>query len=120
MIVTYLQNSGHVDLTNSYLSQRLGFVKRRYSTTAKISASNFSQLQKQFCYDAKVFMDIPAYLVIYWDQMGIHYVPVLNWTMDREGLKWIAVTGSEDKRQITTTFGETMDGAFLPLQLIYE
>ena len=53
-------------------------------------------------------MDIPACLVINWDQMGIHYVPVSNWTMEREGLKRIAVTGSEDKRQITATFGATM------------
>ena len=64
-------------------------------------------------------MDIPACLVINWDQTGIHYVPVSNWTMEREGLKRIAVTGSEDKRQITATFGATMDGDFLPLQLIY-
>ena len=120
-----VQNGGHVDLTKSwakYLLRRLGFVKRRSSTKAKISASNFDQLQKQFCYDAKVFiemMDIPACLVINWDQTGIHYVPVSNWTMEREGLKRIAVTGSEDKRQITATFGATMDGDFLPVQLIY-
>ena len=58
------QNGRHVDLTKSwakYLLRRLGFVKRRSGTKAKISASNFNQLQKQFYYDAKVFiMDIPA------------------------------------------------------------
>lgn len=89
---------------------------------AKISALNFNQLQKQFCYDAKVFteiMDIPACLVINWDQTGIHYVPVLNWKMESKGLKGIAVTGCKDKRQITAVFGTTMDGNFLPVQLIY-
>ena len=65
-----VQNGAHVDLTTSwekYLFQHFGFVKRRSSMKAKISALNFNQLQKQFCYDAKVFteiMDIPACLVM--------------------------------------------------------
>ena len=57
--------------------------------------------------------------MINWDQIGIHYVPVSNWTMEREGLKRIAVTGGEDKWQITVVFGTTMDGNFLPPKLIY-
>lgn len=64
-------------------------------------------------------MNIPACLVINWDQTGIHYVSVSNWTMEREGLKQKAVTGSKDKQQITAVFGTIMDSNFLPPQLIY-
>ena len=64
-------------------------------------------------------MEIPGSLVINWDQTGIHYVPVLQWTMEKEGMKRIEITGSQDKCQITAVFGVTMDGNFLPPQLVY-
>ena len=46
-------------------------------------------------------MEIPGSSVINWDQTGIQYVPVSQWTMEREGMKWIEITGNQDKRQIT-------------------
>ena len=64
-------------------------------------------------------MEIPGSLVINWDQTGIQYVPVSQWTMEREGMKWIEITGNQNKRQITAVFGVTMDGNFLPPQLVY-
>ena len=64
-------------------------------------------------------MEIPGSLVINWDQTGIQYVPVSQWTMEREGMKWIEITGNQNKCQITTVFGVTMDGNFLPPQLVY-
>ena len=118
-------NGGHIILTKfwaKYLLRRLGFVKRRSSTKAKVSASNFALLQEQFSYDAKVLIDmmeIPGSLVIIWDQTGIQYVPVSQWTMEREGMKRIEIAGNQDKRQITAVFGVTMDGNFLPPQLVY-
>jgi len=118
-------NGGHVILTKSwakYLLRRLGFVKRRSSTKAKLPASNFTRLQEQFTYDARVLIDmmeIPDSLVINWDQTGIQYVPVSQWTMEREGMKRIEITGSQDKRQITAVFGATKDGNFLPPQMVY-
>ena len=54
-------------------------------------------VQGQFGYDAKILID-------YWDQMAILYVPVLQWTMEKEGLKWIEITSSQDKCQITAVF----------------
>uniref|UniRef100_K1Q290 Uncharacterized protein n=1 Tax=Magallana gigas TaxID=29159 RepID=K1Q290_MAGGI len=39
--------------------------------------------------------------------------------MAEEGSKRVEIAGSEDKRQITATFAETLDGSFLPFQLIY-
>ena len=104
------ENGGHIALTKSwakYLPQRLGFVIRRSSTKAKVSASNFASLQEEFNYDARVLIDmmeIPGSLVINWDQTGIQYVPVSQWTMEREGMKWIEISGNQDKRQITAVY----------------
>ena len=91
------ENEGHIILTKSwenYLLRHLGFVKKRCSTKAKVSASNFAWLQEQFGYDARVLIDmmeIPGSLAINWDQTGIQYVPVSQWTMEKEGMKWIEI-----------------------------
>ncbi len=42
--------------------------------------------------------EIPSELVINWDHTGIHYVPVSNWTMAKEGSKRIEIFGADDKR----------------------
>ena len=66
------------------------------------------------------FEEIPKELVINWDHTGINYVPVSNWTMEVEGSKRVAVTGVDDKRQITVVLSITMSGHYLPPQLIYQ
>ena len=79
--------------------------------------------KEQFLFDVKVIIeteDIPSDLVINWDQTGIHYVPVSNYTMEKEGSKRIELAGIEDKRQITAVFSGAMSGVFLPMQLIYQ
>jgi len=45
---------------------------------------------------------------------------VSSWTIAKEGSKKVPVDGLEDKRQITAVFGVTIEGHFLPLQLIYQ
>jgi hypothetical protein len=57
-------------------------------------------------------MRIPS-LVLNWDHTGIKYVPVGNWTKGSD------IVGMHDKRQITAVFGCTMEGEFLPPQIIY-
>lgn len=69
-----------------------------------------------FCLTIIEMEEIPKDLVINWDYTGIKYVPVGNWTMPKEGSKRI---GLHDKRQITAVFGCTMEGEFLPPQVIY-
>ena len=103
--------------------ERMGYVKRRASTKAKVTASDFDKLKSQFLFDIKAIIEmeeIPAELVINWDQTGIHYVPVSSWTMAKEGSKRVEIAGIDDKRQITAVFGGTMAGDFLPPQLIYQ
>ena len=47
------------------------------------------------------------------------YVPVLNKTMAPKGSKTVPIKGSTEKRMIIATFTITLDGHFLPVQLIY-
>ena len=53
------QNGRHITLSKTwakYLLYCMGFTKRSASTKAKLSVSNFLQLQEQFSYDAKVLL----------------------------------------------------------------
>ena len=119
-------NGGHIHITRDWgknILHRMGMVKRRASTKAKVSVDDFEELKEQFLLDIKVCVnmeDIPLDLVINWDQTGMHYVPVSSWTMAKEGSKRVEICGIDDKRQITAVFGVTMTGDFLPVQLIYQ
>ena len=53
------QNGRHITLSKTwakYLLYCMGFTKRSASTKAKLSVSNFLQLEEQFSYDAKVLL----------------------------------------------------------------
>ena len=119
-------NGGHILLTKDWgksILRRMGFVKRRASTKAKVSVQNFEQVKVQFLLDINAVVemeDIPFDLIINWDQTGIHYVPVGLWTMDKEGSKRVEIAGVDDKRQITAVFAGSLTGDFLPPQLIYK
>ena len=63
--------------------------------------------------------EIPDDPVIKFDQTGIRYIPVSDWTMAEEGAKQIEIADKDDKRQIPTVFAGSMGGEFLPL-LVYE
>ena len=40
--------------------------------------------------------------------------------MAEQGAKKVSIAGIDDKRQITAVFTVTLDGQFLPVQLIYQ
>jgi len=63
--------------------------------------------------------EIPDDLVVNWDQTGLHYVPVSDWTMEKVGAKRVEIVGANDKRQITAVLAGTISEEFLPPQLIY-
>ena len=117
-------NGGHISITKPWAKSvlnRLGYVKRRSSSKAKVTVPEFEAYKSQFLYDVKAIMEmeeIPKELVINWDHTGIHYVPVSNWTMAKEGSKRIEIFGSDDKRQITAVFAATMSDFLFP-QIIY-
>ena len=99
------------------------YVKRQGSTSAKITVSNFEELKQQFSIDVKAVIEIeeiPAGLIINWDQTGINYVPTNSWTMEKEGQKRVEIVAADDRRQITAVFAGSLTGHFLPPQLIYK
>ena len=119
-------NGGHIEITRyraKDLLGRMGFVKRRGTTKAKVTVEDFDAVKEQYLLDIKnvIEMDeIPDDLVLNWDQTGIHYVPVSSWTMDKQGSKRIEIVGSDDKRQLTAVFAGSLAGDFLPPQLVYK
>ena len=58
-------------------------------------------------------------LVINLDQTQSNYVPGHNKTLAPKDVKNVLIAGSTDKRTFTTTFSITMDGQFLPMQIVY-
>jgi len=77
------------------LLSRMHFVKRCATTKQpKMSSLDFEAGKAQFLYDPKVLIEmeeIPNSLVLNWDQTEIHYVPVSNWTMAKEGSKRVEI-----------------------------
>jgi len=63
----------------------MGMVKRRPCSKAKGDVERFETC---FLLDIKSIFslkEIPPDLVINWYQTGINYLPVLSWTMEKEG-----------------------------------
>ena len=123
-----VQNGGYINLTRDWglsLLSRMGFVKRKATTKAKpqIDCQKFQQIKQTYLQRVVAIVrchKIPEKLVINLDQTGLNIVPSGEWTMEREGSKSVILAGLDDKRQITTTFVATLDGQFLPIQLLYQ
>ena len=101
----------------------MNFVKRRGSSTAKMTVTNFEAVKEQFLIDVNAVVemeDIPPELILNWDQTGISIVPGSTWTMEAKGSKRVEIVGTSDKRQITAVFCGALTGEFLPPQLIYQ
>ena len=64
--------------------------------------------------------EIPAELVINFNQTGLNFVPVSEWTIEDEGAKGVDVAGKDDKWQLTAVLGGSLTGDLLPPQLIYQ
>ena len=120
------ENGGPITITNNWaksLLYRMNFVKRRGSSTAKLTVANFETLKEQFIIDVNAIMemeDIPPQLIFNWDQTGISIVPGSSWTMEAKETKRVEIVGLGDKRQITAVLCGAMSGEFLPPQLIYQ
>uniref|UniRef100_A0A1X7V738 Uncharacterized protein n=1 Tax=Amphimedon queenslandica TaxID=400682 RepID=A0A1X7V738_AMPQE len=75
-------NGGHILITKYWAKRllvRMGFVKRKASTKAKVSIDDFFVNKEQFLLDIRavvVLEDIPLDLIVNWDQTCVHYVPV--------------------------------------------
>ena len=68
-----------------YFLKKMNFVKRKATTKSSITVVHFDELKQQYLMDVKVVVEmeeIPDSLIINWDQTGLNYVPVSQWTMD--------------------------------------
>ncbi|SMN02226.1 hypothetical protein SPONN_625 [uncultured Candidatus Thioglobus sp.] len=118
-----VENGGPIALTTNWaksLLYRMKFVKRKGSTSHKVSVTNFEELKKLDIKAVRDMEDVPPELIFNWDHTGISIVPGSSWTMELKGSKRVEIIGIDDKRQITAVFCGTLAGEFLPLQLIYQ
>ena len=53
---------------------------------------------------------IPLAFIFNWDQTGSKLVPVSEWTMEREGVREVAVVGKEDNGEITVLLSVAASG----------
>ena len=86
------------------LLARMGVVKRRASSKAKVDVEKFEALKYGFLLVIKNVVsleEIPPDLIINWKQTGISYIPVGSWTIEREGARRVELAGKDDKRQLT-------------------
>ena len=116
---------GHIDLNRHWafsLLKRMNSVKRKDTTSkSKYSIENFAKAKNSFLKSITKIVaieEIPPELVLNWDQTGLNIVPSSFWTMDQRGQKRIELIGLKNKRQITAVFCCSIQGAFLPLQVI--
>lgn len=86
-------NGGPIDLSKTWaksLLQRIGYVKRKATTSAKVEPSHFEELKEQYLLDIKAaveIIDIPMDLIMNWDHTGVNIVPGSQWTMEEKGAK---------------------------------
>ena len=118
---------GYIDLNRHWvfsLLKRMNFVKRKATMSkSKYSIENFAKAKNFLLKSITEIVateEIPPELVLNWDQTGLNIVPSSSWTMDQRGQKRIELIGLKDKRQITAVFCCSIQGAFLPLQVIYK
>ena len=81
------ENGGPIDITKSWaksLLSRIGYVKYKVCSTAKVEPLQYEEPQGQYLLDIKVVVkmeNIPADLILNWDHTGINIVPGCPWTM---------------------------------------
>ena len=97
---------------------------RQAVTTSRpiIARSLWVEVMSQFLYEIsqKVFQyNNPDELIIKADQTPSKFVATDNITMATRGAKHISRARATDKRAITVTLCESLDGLMLPFQLIY-
>ena len=102
----------------------MGFV-RGMAATAKIPIPDKARKEIELAFMHKLVKkvekhNIPHSLIINADQTPSKYVLVGRSTLAEKNVKDVPISGSADKRLITGTFAETLDGSFLPFQLIYK
>ena len=119
-------NLCHVKIYFSWaqcLFRRIVF-KRGTRTTGRVEIPERARKEAKLLYFHDIVSiveehSIPSYVVMNLDQTSLKYVPGMNHTMAKMNSSSVTIIGSSNKRSITGTFIVTLDGQFLPMQLIY-
>ena len=119
------ENVGPISITSNWaksLLYRMNIGKRRDSSAAKITASNYEKLKEQFLLGIMAVIEmeeIPILLFSTGSNCNKYCAGINMDNGDKRGKK-VEMVGTSDKRQITAVVCRTMDGKVLPFQLIYE
>ena len=112
------ENGGYIKLNRHWaygFFKRIGFLQRKPTTAkSKFSVEDFAAKKREF------LNDVVAELILNWDQTGIRLVPSSLWTMEQRSVNRVEMVGQNDKHQITAVFCGSLQGDFLPVQLIYK
>ena len=105
------------------LYQRMIFSRRAVTISRSVIIRSFwAEVRPQFLYeitDKVLQQNIPDKLIINVDKTASKFVANDNITMAAKWEKHISRAGVTDKRAITVTLCESLDGCMLPFQLIY-
>ena len=105
------------------LYQRMNYTRRAVTTSRPvITRSIWNEVRSRYLFeiiDLALKHNIPDELNINADQTPSKFVATDNVTMAKKGEKHISRVGATDKRAITVTLCETLDGQILLFQLIY-
>ena len=93
-------------------------------TTGKVKIPEGSRKEAELLYLHNIVMivekyEIPHSLIMNLDQTPLKYIPAMNRNTAKQNSKSVSIAGSSDKCSITGTFTITLNGHFLPMQLIY-
>lgn len=120
------QFGGPIKLTTNWAKQWLrgkGWVKRKATTGHRHIPQDYQQLKDTFLKRVNntiLTHNIPAPLVVNFDQTGINLLPTQAYTMAPKGSDQVPIAHKDDKRQITGVFAGSAAGHFLPPQLLYQ
>ena len=102
----------------------MGFVQRK-ATTGKATIPVGAQKETELKFMHKIVnqvekYQIPPSLVINFDQTPSKYIQVYSNTIEKKGVTNVPIFDIDYKKSITATFSLTLEGKFLPMQLIYK
>ena len=121
------EHGGSIDLHQTWaqsIHRRSGFVKRKATTYKQPVSPGFIH-EVGFTFYSAIQRNtntyvIPPELIINIDQTPLPFYLTPTHTFIKKAEASIPITNSFDYRQITGTFGISMAGEFLPIQLIYQ
>ena len=105
------------------MENRMSFVKRKASGSAKVTPEEFDKQNKNFLRDMRNVISmaqIPSKLILNFDQTGITFIPFSYYTMEKEGATPVEVIEKDDITHTTLVFSGSLFHDLLLLQVVHE